>query len=62
MLSVFFLFLENFYSNRESENLSLLLIYNNVASNINLFLFISKRESPYKSKSFFSSSDKESKP
>ena len=36
----------------DSENLSVLLIEDNVASKINLFLFSSKRGSPYKSTSF----------
>ena len=40
---------KEFYPKRDPENLSVFLICNIVASKISLFLFASKRESPYKS-------------
>ena len=39
------------YPKRDPENLSVFLIYDIVASKISIFLFASKRESPYKSMS-----------
>ena len=49
------------YPKRDPENLSVFLIYNIVASKISLFLFVSKRESPYKSISLLILSEKDSK-
>ena len=47
------------YLKRDPENLSVFLIYVIVASNISLFLFLSKHESPYKSISFLTLSEKD---
>ena len=44
----------------DPENLSVLLIEDNVASKIILFLISAKRGSPYKSTSFLTLSDNES--
>ena len=41
--------LKKFYSKRDPENLSVVFIYFIDDYNINLFLFSSKQESPYKS-------------
>ena len=49
------------YPKRDPENLSAFLIYIMVASKISLFLFVSKRESPYKSISLSTLSEKDSK-
>ena len=49
------------YPKRDPENLSVFFKYNIVASNISLFLFVSKRESPYKSISLLILSEKDSK-
>ena len=49
------------YPKRDSENLSVFLIYDIVASNISLFLFVSKCESPYKSISLLILPEKDSK-
>ena len=49
------------YPKKDSEELSVFLIYNIVASKISLFLFVSKRESPYKSISLLILSEKDSK-
>ena len=50
----------NFYSKRDTQNLSEFLMQVKVASKINLFLILSKYESTYKSISFLSLSDKDS--
>ena len=49
------------YPKRDLENLPVFLIYNIVTSKISLFLFVSKRESPYKSISILILSEKDSK-
>ena len=48
------------YPKKDSENLSVFFIYIIVASKISLFLFVSKRESPYKSISLLTLSEKDS--
>ena len=52
---------EKSYPKRDPESLSVFLIYIIVASKISLFLFLSKRETPYKSISLVTSSEKGSK-
>ena len=52
---------KEFYPKRDTENLSVFLIYNIVASKISLFLFVSKLESSYKSISLLILSEKGSK-
>ena len=52
---------KSLYSSKDPENLSEFLRYFKVASKINLFLLLSKRESPYISISFLSLSDKDAK-
>ena len=49
------------YPKRDPENLSVFLIYNIVASKVSLFLFVSKRELPYKSISLLILSEKDPK-
>ena len=49
------------YVKRNPENLSVFLIYIIVASQISLFLFVSKRESPHKSIPLLTLSEKDSK-
>ena len=49
------------YSKRDPEKLSVFLIYIIAGSKISLFLFVSKRESSYKSRSILTLSEKDSK-
>ena len=49
------------YPKRDSEKVSVFSIYDIVASKISLFLFVSKRESPYKSISLLILSENDSK-
>ena len=49
------------YPKRDPENLSVFFIYIIVASKISLFLFELKRESPYKTMSLLTLSEKDSK-
>ena len=47
------------YPKRDPENFSVFFIYIIIASKIGLFLFASKRESPYKSISLLTLSEKD---
>ena len=49
------------YPKRDPENRSVFLIYDIVDSKISLFLFVSKRESPYRNISLLILSEKDSK-
>ena len=49
------------YPKRNSENLSVFLIYDIVVSKISLFSFVPKHESPHKSISLLILSEKDSK-
>ena len=49
------------YPKRDPENPSVFLIYDIVDSKISLFLFVSKRESPYRNISLLILSEKDSK-
>ena len=48
------------YSKRDPEKLSVFFIYIIAGSKISLFLFVSKRESSYKSRSLLTLSEKDS--
>ena len=52
---------KEFYPKRDPENLSAFLICIIIASKISLFLFATKRESPYKSIAALTLSEKDSK-
>ena len=58
---MFFVEYKKFYPKRDPENLSVFLVQIIVASKIILFLFMLKRESPYKSISLLTLSEKYSK-